>query len=159
MYAEERWFVGDEAPSEGALRSRLEMAEPAWEATFVAESDRSLSGWIEMRRYRVQRLAHVATLTVAVDASSRGSGTGRRLLRAGVEWARSVGTLKLRLDVRAGNDAARRLYEREGFVIEGRERHQIALANGRYEDNLLMARWLGDEERSSSPVRLTAPES
>ena len=63
------------------------------------------------------------------------------MLRATYPWLRSVGVRRLRLDVRAGNVAARRLYESEGFELEGREVAQIRTDDG-FEDNLIMAAFL-----------------
>ena len=147
IHAEGRWFVGDEGPTADAVRRRLQGAEPAYEATFVAEGSVApgLLGWIELHRYRPWRLAHVASLTVAVAAPARGNGIGRRLLETGIAWAERNAVRKVRLDVRAGNVAARRLYASAGFTVEAVERGQVALGDGRFEDNVAMARWLDGE--------------
>src|SRR5688500_2815265 len=49
--------------------------------------------------------------------SHRGTGVGERLMRAAVDWSRAKGLLVMKLGVTAGNDAARRCYERCGFEI------------------------------------------
>jgi ribosomal protein S18 acetylase RimI-like enzyme len=95
-------------------------------------------------------MEHVATLTLAVAAPARRRGVGRRLLRALTPWARRLGVRKLRLDVRAGNDAARALYASEGYRIEGIERDQIRDHDG-FEDNVIMALELTDE--APAPAR------
>jgi GNAT superfamily N-acetyltransferase len=51
----------------------------------------------------------------------RGAGLGRALLRAVEAEARRSGVRRLHLEVERGNDAARRLYLREGFAALGRE--------------------------------------
>lgn len=144
IYGEGRWFVGDEAPSAGLLARRLRGLDPARELMVVGEAEAAPIAWLEAARYLPRRLAHVATLTLGVAPAWRGHGVATRLLRAAVPWARRVGVEKLRLDVRAGNTAARALYEKEGFVLEGREVGHVRTEDG-YEDNLLMGRWIGGE--------------
>lgn len=53
---------------------------------------------------------------VVVRADRRGQGVGRRLLRAGIEWAAAAGAERMLLEVAVANVAARRLYERLGFA-------------------------------------------
>jgi putative acetyltransferase len=61
-----------------------------------------------------------------------------------IRWARAVGVRKLVLSVYPGNAAAIALYRRFGFVEEGRLSRQSRKSYG-YEDEILMARWVGDE--------------
>src|SRR5690242_19395212 len=51
-----------------------------------------------------------------VAGERRGQGLGARLGEATIEAARDAGARRLQLEVLAGNDTARRLYERLGFV-------------------------------------------
>ena len=62
--------------------------------------------------------AHV--VTVAVRQSHRRMGIGERLLIAAIEQAMEFGQDVVTLEVRASNDAARRLYEKYGFANVGR---------------------------------------
>ena len=57
--------------------------------------------------------AHVTTLAVA--AEHRRKGIGRKLMRRVLEDAKDAGMLCATLEVRAGNDAAIKLYESLGF--------------------------------------------
>lgn len=152
VYGEGRWFVGDGAPLPDALARRLGGLDPSREIFLVAERP-AIVGWIEAHRYAPQRMNHVATFTLAVASDARGCGVGRTLLRALLPWAGRVGVRKLRLDVRADNTVARSLYESEGFVVEGIERHQVRRdphsdprghedPDASFEDNLIMARFL-----------------
>jgi ribosomal protein S18 acetylase RimI-like enzyme len=57
---------------------------------------------------------------MAIVDGHRGQGIGRRLLDAGVDWARRRGAHKLALEVWPHNERARALYRSAGFVDEGR---------------------------------------
>ena len=58
--------------------------------------------------------------SIAVADASRGSGVGRRLLADAERVARRRGPQVLRLEVRADNGPAIRLYESQGYRLIGR---------------------------------------
>lgn len=57
--------------------------------------------------------------SIAVHPAARRHGVGSALLRAVLDWAAQQGANQLALEVRAGNAAAIRLYQRLGLQIEG----------------------------------------
>ncbi len=59
---------------------------------------------------------------IAVDPAMRRRGIGRKLMEAMAEFAGKEGVGDITLEVRAGNLAARKLYESFGFAEEGRRR-------------------------------------
>jgi ribosomal protein S18 acetylase RimI-like enzyme len=65
--------------------------------------------------------ADVPELGMALVASARGRGLGRRILVALVDAVRASGAPAVSLSVEDGNDRARALYESLGFVVVGRE--------------------------------------
>lgn len=77
----------------------------------------------------------VHLLNVVVDAAARGRGHGERLVRRVISVAEEMGAEQVCLEVRVGNGAAIRLYERIGFRVMGR-RPKYYADNG--EDALLM---------------------
>jgi len=83
---------------------------------------------------------------LAVDPRQQRTGTGRRLVEAIAETARSRGARKLSLRVLGPNTAARELYARCGFVTEGTLRAEFLL-DGRYVDDILMALFLINENQ------------
>lgn len=141
IYREGRWFVGDGPPSQEALARRLRAVDPDSSLVLVALDGEEAAGWLELHRLPPERLRHTAMLTIAVAARWRRRGLGRRLLRRAYRWAERAGVRKLSLNVRAGNRAARALYETEGFVIEGCERDHVRTDEG-FEDNVIMAKFL-----------------
>ena len=57
---------------------------------------------------------------MAVAPQSRGKGIGMALVEEAIHDASDQGALELFLEVRESNTAARRLYERAGFIANGR---------------------------------------
>lgn len=143
VYDENRWFVGDGPPDVAALTRRLRSLEPAGSLYLVARApgEDELIAWLELHRLFPQKLKHVATLTLAVKRSWRGRGLAKMLLHQAYDWAKTSGVRKISLNVRANNLDAIRLYERQGFELEGREKAHIKLEDG-FEDNLIMAKIL-----------------
>jgi ribosomal protein S18 acetylase RimI-like enzyme len=79
---------------------------------------------------------------LAVDPAHQGRGIGRLLMDAAVDAASARGARRLTLRVLGSNAAARALYESCGFEVEGILREEFLL-EGRYVDDVLMARRLG----------------
>lgn len=61
-------------------------------------------------------VGHVIDIVVAREGEGR--GVGRALLAAAERWGEAEGFPYLTLHVFEGNDRARRLYERTGYVVE-----------------------------------------
>ncbi|MEU2431707.1 GNAT family N-acetyltransferase [Streptomyces sp. NPDC007861] len=78
---------------------------------------------------------------ISVADWARGRGVGRALLRAAADEARRQGAVRITLRVLGHNTPARRLYESEGYVVEGVLPGELFLA-GRYVDDVLMGRSL-----------------
>ncbi|MGY6025262.1 N-acetyltransferase family protein [Streptomyces spinosirectus] len=86
--------------------------------------------------------AHVRQIQgLVVAEEARGAGVGRALLRAVREEARRHGARRLTLRVLGHNTPARRLYEAEGFAVEGVLPGEFLL-EGAYVDDVLMGRSL-----------------
>jgi ribosomal-protein-alanine N-acetyltransferase len=80
---------------------------------------------------------HLLNLTVA--PAEQGRGHARFLLDWLVEHCRQQAAPKLWLEVRQGNERARRVYERFGFVRVGQRRGYYPAAEGRREDAVVMS--------------------
>ncbi len=120
-------------------KKRLANAAPL-ERILVAEVDGEVVGNLGLHPAAKVRRAHVAGIGLAVRDDWHGKGVGKALLRSAVDLADNcLNLLRLELTVWADNAVAQRLYESEGFVVEGRHR-AYALRLGQYEDVLAMAR-------------------
>ncbi|KZX59614.1 hypothetical protein A3709_15145 [Halioglobus sp. HI00S01] len=76
---------------------------------------------------------------VAVLPEAQGMGYGRLLLDTALQQMQALGAVRCMLEVRESNVAARGLYEKRGFQLDGRRRDYYKTAEGR-EDALLMSR-------------------
>jgi ribosomal protein S18 acetylase RimI-like enzyme len=109
----------------------------------VAEADRRILGYIRLGQPTgLEANAHVCQIQgFAVAAEARGRGVGRALIRAITEEARRRGARRLSLRVLGHNTPARKLYESEGFAVEGILPEEFLLA-GEYVDDVIMGRRL-----------------
>lgn len=105
--------------------------------------DGALVGEIHAARPGPRKFAHVlGDLTVAVHPLHQGEGIGRALFEAlFAEAARFDPPItRIELFVHEGNPAAQRLYERLGFVAEGRMPGRLVLDDGQCFADIPMAR-------------------
>ncbi|MEV5428962.1 GNAT family N-acetyltransferase [Streptomyces sp. NPDC052701] len=109
----------------------------------VAELDGRVVGYVRLGfPTSLASNAHVRQIHgLAVAGEARGRGVGRALVRAAVDRARAQGFRRITLRVLGHNAPARRLYESEGFVVEGVQPEEFCL-DGTYVDDVLMGRSL-----------------
>lgn len=89
----------------------------------VAARGEDLLGYVTVMRRKGSRLAHLASIA----ATEGGRGVGRLLLKAAEAVAGGEGCDRMRLEVRADNATALRLYDRAGY-------HRFATEEAYYED-------------------------
>ena len=82
--------------------------------------------------------AGLADLGVVVIVGHRRRGVGSALVETAVATARSLGVHKVTLSVWPHNDAARALFERHGFVVEGRLARHVRRRDGDLWDLVVM---------------------
>jgi RimJ/RimL family protein N-acetyltransferase len=113
-------------------------------AQIVAIRDDNVVGHLYIQREGHPVTRHVATLGISVAATERGNGIGTALMAESIRWARRVGVEKVVLSVYPHNTAAVALYRKFGFIEEGRLQRHSRKSSG-YEDEILMATWIGEE--------------
>jgi ribosomal protein S18 acetylase RimI-like enzyme len=113
------------------------------DAHLVAEIDGKLAGYLRLKpASRLPENAHVLGIFgLAVAPAARRRGVATALLDAAAQRARARGAVKLKLRVLSTNHAAIRLYEQQGFEREGLLRQEFRI-DGRFVDDVLMAKWL-----------------
>ncbi len=109
MALEQRAFATDRL----SRRSFRHLLTKGKSVTSVCERDGVLLGYVMLLLHSGTSLARMYSL--AVDEGARGQGVGERLVRAAEAMAIDKGCISLRLEVRADNPAAIRLYRRLGY--------------------------------------------
>jgi len=102
------------------------------EGVIVAELDGDVVGYVKLRPpTELASNAHVLAIHgLAVDPAVQGRGIGRRLLEAADDVAVARGVRRLTLRVFGPNAAARRLYKKHGYVVEGVQRAEFRVPAG-----------------------------
>ncbi|MFP5417176.1 MAG: GNAT family N-acetyltransferase [Actinomycetes bacterium] len=127
-------------------------AEPRWSAQAWAEELASERGLVLVERdadgavFGVAAFSHVGGVAdlnrIVVRPDRRQRGVGRRLVLAGLEWASRIGARQVMLEVGAGNEPARALYARLGFVALARRANYYGAGH----DAIVMALALQEDE-------------
>lgn len=144
---EDRWFItapGELVTSPEGKHAWLEnLARRGNTCVLVARHAGDVVGFVVCEGGQLARMRHCAKLEIYLDHEVRGLGLGQALMEAAITWAREHDEVtKLGLCVFADNERAIQLYEKLGFVVEGRRVREYRERDGRYRDDLVMALYL-----------------
>ncbi len=107
----------------------------------IASEDDKIVGYIRAERGKFRRNFHTAYIVVGVLKDYAGKGIGTTFFKKLDKWASQHGVHRLELTVECRNHAARHLYEKSGFRIEG-TRAKSMLVEGNFVDEFYMAKIL-----------------
>jgi RimJ/RimL family protein N-acetyltransferase len=111
------------------------------EHQFVAEMDGTVVGYVGLTQNRAARKSHVGELFLGVNSEYHNKGIGTSLLLKALDLADNWLFLeRVELDVLETNPRAQALYERHGFVVEGKKVNAFR-SSGQYTDLFFMARF------------------
>ena len=113
---------------------------------FVALHGENVVGWCDVTGLGRPVFSHTGTLGMGIITAHRGQGLGRTLMATTLAQAREKGIERIVLTVRENNARAIALYEKFGFVHEGRHLRSVKIGQ-RYEHHLSMALWLADSAK------------
>lgn len=109
----------------------------------VAEVDGRIVGSADLHNGNRKRIQHVGTLGITVIKDFRGLGVGKALMEALLNWALDNPLIeKIGLEVFDVNKPAIELYNKLGFIEEGRKAKGIKLGQGSYVDSILMYKFI-----------------
>jgi ribosomal protein S18 acetylase RimI-like enzyme len=144
IVAEERFVRTEEVQLPARAYRRRFRQRSGLETHLLAFEGGRLAGHVTVQREQHPVTRHVGSLAIAVAAGARRRGIGRRLMEEAIAWSRDAGVEKLVLSVYPHNEAAISLYRSFGFVEEGRLARHSRKSYG-YEDEILMAAWIGSD--------------
>jgi RimJ/RimL family protein N-acetyltransferase len=122
-----------------ALARHLEEVSQSENSVVIVAGRRGdLAGYVELAGGKFRRNRSTTHVVIGVLAEAGGQGVGTGLLGEAKRWAAARGLHRIELNVMAHNHRAIALYERMGFVHEGR-RVGCLLIDGKFLDELSMA--------------------
>ena len=109
--------------------------------TLLALLNDEIAGLVNITADQRKRVRHIGDLFIVIGKKYWNNGLGSLLLEEVVDWAQASGILRrLQLTVQTRNQAAVHLYQKNGFVIEGRQERGAYIAEGKFIDVYLMGR-------------------
>ena len=90
----------------------------------------TLAGTCNLQRFGKLKTRHRAELAIDLRRAYWGQGIGTAMFEAMIDAARGMGVAQLELDYIEGNDRARALYEKMGFVRYAEHPDAIRLKDG-----------------------------
>lgn len=107
----------------------------------AAEADNQIAGFISAQRGGLNRIRHTAYVVTGIRAGCRRNGIGTHFFKELDSWSKDVGVTRLELTVMCSNTIAKRLYEKNGFAVEGIKRKSM-FDGKNYMDEFYMAKLL-----------------
>lgn len=107
----------------------------------IAVEDNKIIGYVRAERGKFNRNSHTAYIVIGILKDYCGKGIGTAFFENLDKWAEETGIIRLELTVESHNKAARHLYEKSGFQIEG-IRAKSMLVDGDLVDEYYMAKIL-----------------
>ena len=109
--------------------------------TLLAFLNDKIAGIVNITADQRKRVRHIGDLFIVIGKRYWNNGLGSLLLEEAIEWAQASGIMRrLQLTVQTRNQAAVHLYQKHGFVIEGRQVRGAYIEEGKFIDVYLMGK-------------------
>jgi ribosomal protein S18 acetylase RimI-like enzyme len=126
----------------------------------VAETQDRVVGHAYLAPMELRAIAHVFRLTIVVHPGFTQQGIGNALMSDLLQSAEEDSRIqKIELLVRATNQSAIHLYQKHGFVEEGRFHKRVRLLDGTFVDDISMAWFPSRAGTSDQPITQIIPLS
>ena len=133
-------FESGERPTDiNIVKNTIKQSIDGDDLLLVATDDEDIVGFLSAQRGTQNRIRHSAYIVVGIREKFRGIGIGSKLFSTLDIWAKENNITRLELSVICSNDIARRLYEKNGFEIEGIKKNSMII-DGKYVDEYYMAK-------------------
>jgi len=109
--------------------------------TLIAKDNGGIVGYITIVTGKFLKVRGTAYVVMGVVSTHRSQGIGTQLLAAAEAFIHARGMHRIELEVFEKNERAVKLYERAGFIMEGRRREAVKTADG-YDDIIWMGKLL-----------------
>jgi len=119
----------------------IESVRSANDFLFVAEESDELVGFITAGRGTANRIKHCAYIVIGIRKSYQGKGIGSEFFKELDRWAEDAKLRRLELTVMVSNIGAKKLYEKNGFVVEGIKKDSMCV-DGEFIDEYYMGKIL-----------------
>lgn len=111
----------------------------------LAKLGDEIIGAVSVKSSSQFRISHIGNVFIAVKKAYWDKGIGSLLLEEMIHWAYEMGVLhRLELTVQVRNEAAVHLYQKVGFIIEGRQVRGARTDEGEWLDLYYMGKLIGE---------------
>ena len=115
------------------------------EIMMVAEVEGMIAGNCGISsRGNLRRVSHRCDFAIALKEACWNLGIGAAMMDYALSLAKEMGYEQVELDVVNGNHRAKRLYERFGFMENGKNPRALKYDDGSYRDEYRMVKFLAD---------------
>jgi ribosomal protein S18 acetylase RimI-like enzyme len=108
-----------------------DLASPSWGRAWAAWQDGRIVGNVRLQGSPVPAERHRALLMIGVEREYHRRGTGSALMAEAIAFAQEHALAWIDLGVFSGNEPARALYQKLGFVEIGRKEDQFRVGDTR----------------------------
>ena len=133
-------FEADERPNDiNRVKAMINQSINGDNLLLIATEDDNIIGFLSAQRGIIRKIKHTAYIVVGIREKFRGKGIGKKLFCELDLWAKENNISRLELTVMCPNSMAKKLYEKNGFEVEGTKRNSIFM-NGKYIDEYYMSK-------------------
>jgi RimJ/RimL family protein N-acetyltransferase len=109
----------------------------------VAEAEGQIIGLLNFKRSSHKKFSQNGTFSMSIQEKYTNNGIGSLLLNGLLKWAKKDHKVeKIYLEVFANNDRAIHLYQKLGFLEEGRKKNHVKQGTAEYVDEIIMSQFV-----------------